>query len=238
MRSVLLLFLLNFLVAYASADIPESDRSRKAINRVEAALSADLSHKSLKLGAPIFIQITKQPAELRVFVEDDSGRFRPFRTYPICAYSGGLGPKKRQGDGKSPEGIYSIRPRQMNPASSYHLSFNLGYPNAFDRSKGYTGDFLMVHGRCVSIGCYAMTDPAMDEIWTLMVNAFSHGQRDIQVHIFPYKMNWPVRSLPRPHPDFDFWSGLAPAWTQFARTEIPPKISVAAGQYVIEAAGR
>ena len=121
----------------------------------------------------------------------------------------------------------------MNPASSYYLSFNLGYPNAFDQSKGYTGDFLMVHGRCVSIGCYAMTDPAMDEIWALMTAAFQHGQREIDVHIFPYQMNWPMSASVPNHPDSEFWKSLAPAWKRFAQDRIRQKSVLRAGNILL-----
>ena len=215
------------------AEIPETRRSKKAIERVNTALVNALAEKKLRLGAPVFIQITKKPAELKVYIESDDGTFQLFQTYEICAYSGGIGPKKKRGDAKSPEGFYSVRPDQMNPASSYHLSFNLGYPNAFDRSKGYTGDFLMVHGDCVSIGCYAMTDAAIEEIWALMTAAFEEGQSQIDVHIFPFRMNWPQRAVLPNHPDRQFWSTLAPAWAAFAKTQIPPIITVASEQYVI-----
>ena len=217
----------------AYGDVPRSSRSEAAIMRFEHQLRQDLEHAGLELGAPIFIQITKAPAELTVYAQTRAGTFKEFRTYPICAYSGGLGPKKRQGDRKSPEGFYTIGPSQMNPASSYHLSFNLGYPNALDRSKGYTGDFLMVHGSCVSIGCYAMTDSVIEEIWTLMAAAFESGQRNIDVHIFPYRMNWPMRLAPFDHPDRAFWQSLAPAWRAFLKTGKPPHTAVANGQYVV-----
>ena len=233
MRTVVSLIAAILTPTWAAADVPETRRSSAAIERVQSVLENDLNARNLEIGAPIFIQITKIPAELNVYVENQSGTFDHFRTYEICAYSGGLGPKKRQGDGKSPEGFYRVRAQQMNPASSYHLSFNLGYPNRFDRSKGYTGDFLMVHGRCVSIGCYAMTDPAMDEIWTLMAAAFERGQREIDVHIFPYRMNWPMRAALPQHPDRDFWQTLAPAWQAFAKDKIPPDITVADGQYIV-----
>ena len=215
------------------ADVPETRRSVAAIERVQGALERDLSAAGLEYGAPVFIQITKVPGELSVYLKTADGTFDHFRSYPICAYSGGLGPKKRQGDGKSPEGFYRIRSGQMNPASSYHLSFNLGYPNALDRSKGYTGDYLMVHGRCASIGCYAMTDPYMEEIWALMAAAFENGQREIHVHIFPYQMNWPMSAARLNHPDRAFWKTLIPAWKAFADSKRLPSITVADGQYVV-----
>lgn len=236
MRTFIVLLTTLLSLGLACAEVPESRRSLAAIERVKSALERDLSAKELEYGAQIFIQITKIPARLSVHIEGDDGRYRLFRTYPICTYSGGLGPKMREGDRKSPEGFYRVRPAQMNPASSFHLSFNLGYPNAYDRSKGYTGSYLMVHGDCVSVGCYAMTDPAIDEIWTLMTAAFEHGQREIQVHIFPFEMNWPMNTAIPGHPDQEFWAELIPAWKLFAAQRIPPQISVADGQYIVEPA--
>lgn len=229
------LFVCSQFGMQASGQVPESKRSKKAVTSVTPTLQSELSAKGLSLGKPLFIQITKIPAELRVFVERSDGTYQLFKTYPICRYSGGLGPKKKEGDGKSPEGFYTIKANQMNPSSSYHLSFNLGFPNSLDRQSGYTGSYLMVHGRCVSIGCYAMTDPAIEEIWSLMVAAFHNGQREIPVHIFPFRMNWPMREIYQNHPEYSFWRMLIPAWQAFSDTKIPPIITVAQGQYVVTA---
>ena len=182
---VAFLFLLG--LTGAAEPPPENSRSRAAIDRVRPALVAALEADGLSLGAPIFLRIFKQENELEVWLENGSS-FELFRTYPICKYSGSLGPKLQQGDWQAPEGFYFVRPRQMNPSSRFHLSFNLGYPNAYDRAHGRTGDFLMVHGRCVSVGCYAMTDPVIDEIWTLADAAFRGGQPFFRVHIFPFRM--------------------------------------------------
>ena len=83
---------------------------------------------------------------------------RRFATYPICLWSGRLGPKLREGDRQAPEGFYTVSAEQLNPNSRWHRSFSLGFPNAFDQAHGRTGSFIMVHGGCPSIGCYAMTD--------------------------------------------------------------------------------
>ncbi|WP_257390938.1 L,D-transpeptidase family protein [Snodgrassella alvi] len=107
----------------------------------------------------------------------------------MCTFSGGLGPKKAEGDGKSPEGFYAMRKSLLNPNSNYHLAFNIGYPNAYDRSKSYTGSYIMIHGKCVSIGCYAMTDNGIEEIYALVIQALSSGQTQVPIHIFPFKMN-------------------------------------------------
>jgi len=173
--------------AYA-AKMPETQRSQRAEARYAVPLENVLKQKSLELGNPVFLRITKTQSKkdtqgkLEAFVENDAGDFILFKTWNICTYSGELGPKLKQGDGQSPEGFYFVKPSQMNPYSSYHLSFNLGYPNAYDRAHDRTGDFLMVHGDCVSIGCYAMTDAGIEEIYTLVAAALKGGQPFVRVH--------------------------------------------------------
>ena len=177
-----------FLAFAQAGSIPSSRRSDIAYETAKPMLETALEAKGLKLGSDVYLRLTKEPAELTAFVADTDGKFQPFRTWPVCSVSGGLGPKLREGDGQAPEGFYAIKPGQMNPSSNYHLSFNLGYPNAFDRANGRTGSFLMVHGNCVSVGCFAMTDTGIEEIWTLMQAAYENGQTSIDVHIFPFPM--------------------------------------------------
>ncbi len=235
-RPFLLALILSFAPALEAQTIaaPESARSRAAVKRVMPELTQQLSDKGLSLGADVFIQILKQDNELRLYLKLSDGTFTLFKTYPICSWSGDLGPKRQEGDGQSPEGFYSIRPGQMNPASSYHLSFNLGYPNQFDRAHGRTGAFLMVHGACVSIGCYAMTNPAIEEIWTLMESAYKAGQTSIQVHAFPFAMTDENLKANADNDWADFWSTLKPAWTAFEETKRPPMVRVVGKSYRIE----
>ena len=159
----------------------------RPFNGSNRLLEQALQAQGLEFGSPIFIRIFKESKELEVWVENE-GRFRLFKMYPICTFSGDLGPKLQQGDQQSPEGFYFVTPGRMNPNSQYHLSFNLGYPNAFDRYHDRTGDFLMVHGDCVSIGCYAMTDAGIEEIYTIADAALRQGQAFFRVHVFPFRM--------------------------------------------------
>jgi murein L,D-transpeptidase YafK len=147
--------------------------------------------------APILIRIYKEEGTLEVWKQDRTGRFAVLKSYPICKYSGKLGPKIAQGDYQAPEGFYDITPDQMNPQSSEYLSFNIGFPNAFDRSLGRTGSFLMVHGGCRSVGCYAMTDYGIEEIYGLVYEAFQGGQAKIQLQAFPFRMT--TTNLVRPN---------------------------------------
>jgi murein L,D-transpeptidase YafK len=216
--------------AFAAAP-PETGRSRAAEARVAPRLGQEMAAAGLKLGATVFLRITKTPAMLELWVErTPGGAFSRFRSYPICTFSGGLGPKKRVGDGQAPEGFYAVAPGRMNPASSYHLSFDLGYPNAFDRSLGRTGSLLMVHGNCVSIGCYAMGDPAIEEIWTAMAAAMRAGQPFVRVHAFPFPMD--QIAAHRDAANDAFWANLKQGWDAFEQTKRPPDVSVSGGRYV------
>lgn len=234
-----LLPLLLALPAIAEANpLPESARSRAAVARVRPALDRELAEAGLRLGAPLYLRICKAESTLETFL-DDATRYRRFRSFPICAWSGQLGPKLREGDGQSPEGFYSVGPRQLNPASQFHLSFDLGFPNAFDRAHGRTGSYLMVHGRCVSIGCFAMTDPVIEVIWTLMTAALAGGQRAVPVHAFPFRMDAAdaeARIATSEHADF--WGQLRDGWQAFEQNGLPPRVAVRDRRYVVTPVNR
>jgi murein L,D-transpeptidase YafK len=195
----------------------------------------ELAGKDLEFGAPIFIRIFKKERLLEVWLKKDIS-FNLFKAYPICTYgSGGLGPKIRQGDGKAPEGFYFVTPSRLNPVSNFHLSFNLGYPNSYDSHHGRTGSALMVHGNCVSIGCYAMTDSGIEEIFTLADAAFRKGQSFFRVHIFPYKMTTENMEKYKENAWYGFWSNLKDGYDFFENNNrIPPNVEVRNGKYVFE----
>ena len=220
----------------AGRGVPESARSAEAVANLSPTLARDLEAEGLALGTPVYFRLTKQPAQLTAFVKTEEGAYRAFRTWPVCRVSGVLGPKRREGDMQAPEGFYGIAPDQMNPHSAYHLSFNLGYPNAYDRAHGRTGSYLMVHGDCVSIGCFAMTDESIEEIWTLMKAAFDGGQDEIPVHIFPFEMTAANLQRHAGHPDQAFWRSLAPAWVMFDETGHVPDVRVSGGDYQVSGA--
>ncbi len=211
----------------------QSDRARAAEARVKPGLERDLGKLGLRFGAPVFIRLFKREKELELWVEDDAQRFVLFRTYPICTYSGDLGPKQREGDNQAPEGFYRIAAGQLNPQSAYHLSFNLGFPNAYDRAHSRTGSFLMVHGSCVSIGCYAMGDEGIEEIYTLAAAAFRGGQVAFDVHALPFRLDAARLASETGSPWHAFWSELKPAYDSFEQSRRPPRIEVRARHYVI-----
>lgn len=229
------LLILALVLSYSSveaktSEIPTSTRSQEAINRVKHRLKRALNIKGFNLGDPIFIRVFKEPKKLEVWVKKGN-KFKRFKTYKICYFSGGLGPKFKEGDMQSPEGFYSVTPDKLNPESSYHLSFEIGFPNKFDRALGRTGSYLMVHGRCVSIGCYAMTDKRIEEIYTLMDAAFRNGQSFVRVHIFPFEMKGKNMGKHMWSPWYSFWSNLKEGYDFFEEKRRPPDIVVKNKRY-------
>lgn len=204
-------------------------------------LSHEIKGKIKKIGssenAPLYIRIFKEEAVLEAWKKKPDGTYALLKTYPICAYSGKTGPKKKEGDRQAPEGFYSITPGQMNPNSSYHLSFNLGYPNAFDRSYGRTGAHLMVHGSCSSRGCYAMEDEPIAEIYALGREAFEGGQRAFKVHAFPFRMTPENMARNRKSEHFAFWQNLKNGYDHFEITGKPPRVEVCNRTYVFNPEG-
>lgn len=189
--------------------------------------------KGLSLGAPIYIRIFKEESELEIWKRAADGRYRQIKTFPICTWSGTLGPKRAQGDFMSPEGFYDITAASLKPDSKYHLAFNIGYPNALDRALGRTGDFIMVHGNCVSVGCFAMTDTLMEEIYAFAREAFEGGAVRVPVHIFPFRMSGLNLKRHAADPARESWAPLKEAYDDFAQTFEPPRIGMCDKRYVI-----
>lgn len=231
------LLLLVAAAATASAkpvDVPSSPRAQAAEARVRPALQRDLAAAGLRYGAPVLVRLFKREHRLEVWV-DDGQRFRLFRHYPICTWSGRLGPKLQQGDGQAPEGVYRIGPAQLNPTSQYHLAFNLGYPNAFDRAHGRTGSYLMVHGNCVSIGCYAMGDGNIEEIYSLVAAALRGGQPSVPVLAWPFRFDASDAPSMLAHRTWGgFWQQLRAIDHAFDSTRRMPAVRVVDGAYRVQ----
>lgn len=241
---------LSFLAYFHARDPFQIDRER-ASRRIAAtvgrtlpgtpdlaALEPRLAAAGLSRGLPVFIRIFKAEFELELWMQRD-GRFQHFATYPICRWSGTLGPKLREGDHQAPEGFYAVDASALNPNSRWHRSFNLGFPNAFDRAHGRSGSFLMVHGGCASIGCYAMTDPVIDEVWRLITAALDRGQPRIPVHIFPFRMTTEAMQRMEGHPWHAFWGDLKAGHDHFEANLLPPRVTLCEGRYrIADAAGK
>jgi murein L,D-transpeptidase YafK len=195
---------------------------------------AELKAKNMKKESPILMRIFKEEAELEVWKQDESGRFALLSTYPICHWSGQLGPKIKAGDRQAPEGFYTITPGLMNPNSSEYLAINTGYPNAYDRANGLTGAFLMIHGGCSSAGCYAMTDEQIAEIYALAREAFFGGQMSFQLHAYPFRMTPLNMARHRNSPHMAFWEMIKQGYDRFEVTHLEPRIEVCEKRYIFD----
>ena len=235
MRSRFLFFICICLLGFSlqRTGIPKSTLSKKVVKSISIQLKKEFKTKGLKWGSQIFMRVFKKEKKFEVWVKNGE-KFKLFKTYSICYYSGGLGTKTKQGDGKSPEGFYFVKPNQLNPYSSYHLAFNIGYPNKYERLKGYTGSALMVHGRCVSIGCYAMGNSNIEEIYTLLQMALENNQPFIRIHIFPFKFTDAQMNSQRikKSKSYSFWKNLKEGYSAFEKTKVPPNVEVKNGKYV------
>ena len=227
-----------FIVAIAGAAVMAACSSAPAIpppadQPLQKETLMLLGRKGMEPGAPIFIRIFKEESELEVWKARDDGRFYHFKTYPICHWSGELGPKLKFGDRQAPEGFYLVNAFQMNPNSQFHLAFNIGYPNAYDRANDRTGDSLMVHGKCKSAGCYAMTDALMEEIYGLVRESFKGGQEYFHVHAFPFRMTRENLVRNKKSPWYPFWLTLKQGYDFFEDSRLPPTVAVCERRYIV-----
>lgn len=198
----------------------------------EDTLVKRLADLNANMGDPVYIRIFKEDSLLEVWIRSGT-EYALLKNYFICAYSGALGPKEKEGDKQAPEGFYEVKKEYLNPNSKFHLSFNLGYPNLYDKAHKRTGSFLMVHGNCVSIGCYAMTDKKIEEIYALVESALKHGERFVPVHIYPFKMTKENMAEHSQSKWYDFWMNLKEGYDYFEAEKVPPTIKVENAVYVI-----
>lgn len=218
------------LIALSSCT-QEAYRSARDLAPIPAKTLALISEKGMDPGAPILMRSFKKESEIEVWKVGSDGKYALLKTYPMCRWSGQLGPKIRQGDRQAPEGFYDVTAAAMNPKSSLFLSFNVGYPNAFDRSHGRTGSHLMVHGACSSQGCFAMTDEAISEMYALAREAFASGQRSFQFQSYPFRMTAENLAKHRADAHFAFWKNLKEGSDIFEVTGQQPAWTVAGGRY-------
>ncbi len=229
---LILILLVLFPLMVQSGGVPSSDRSREAIARVKPKLESRMKQMGLEWGSPVFMRVFKEEKEFEVWIRKDSS-FVLFRTYPVCEYGWGeLGPKERRGDRQAPEGFYGVIPARMNPYSRYHLSFDIGYPNTYDQYHKRTGGALMVHGGCLSNGCFAMTDPLMEEIYALVDAAFRNSTDTLSIHIFPFRM---IPEKMKKHQNekwTSFWQNLKEGYDFFGQhSNNPPVVEIRDGKY-------
>jgi len=187
--------------------------------------------KNMTPAGAVLVRIFKLESELELWKRDNSGSFALLHTYPMCRWSGQLGPKKREGDRQAPEGFYEVNASRLNPKSRYYLSFDLGYPNKLERALGYTGTNLMVHGACSSSGCFAISDKSVSDVYAVAREALQSGQRLIQVQSYPFRMTPQNMASYRNSANFDFWVDLKKGYDRFEFTRQPPKFHFCEGRY-------
>ena len=188
--------------------------------------------------SPILVRVFKEESELEVWKQDTTGHFQILKIYPICRWSGDLGPKLHEGDRQAPEGFYTITPELMNPNSNYYLAINIGFPNSFDKANDRDGTFLMIHGDCWSSGCYAMTDEQIGEIYSLVRDLFVGGQPSFQIQAYPFRLTPANLARHRTNPNMDFWKMLKIGNDHFEATHLEPKVDVCNRSYVFDAQAR
>ncbi|MEH3119084.1 MAG: murein L,D-transpeptidase [Methylorubrum populi] len=206
--------------------------SSRSLTPIPPQTVALMQTRGMQQSDPILIRAYKKEAEMEVWKRGGNGQYALLKTFPICRWSGQLGPKTKQGDRQAPEGFYAITPGQMNPNSSYYLSFDVGYPNAVDRAKGGTGNYIMVHGTCSSAGCFAMTDASMSEIYAIAREAFNGGQRAFQFQSYPFRMTAANIAKFRNDPNAPFWKNLKEGSDYFEALKEEPRVAACGTKYV------
>jgi murein L,D-transpeptidase YafK len=207
----------------------------KATKGLPPKLLSLLREKKMPKYSPILVRVFKEEAELEVWKQDTTGRFQILKTYPICRWSGDLGPKLLEGDRQAPEGFYAITPALMNPNSNFYLAINVGYPNSFDKANNRDGSLLMIHGDCSSSGCYAMTDEQISEIYLLARDSFLGGRPSFQVQAYPFRLTPANLARHRNSPSLPFWKMLKIGNDHFETTHLEPKVDVCNRLYVFDA---
>ncbi len=207
----------------------------KATKELPPELLSLLQQKNMPKHSPILVRIFKEEAELEVWKQDTTGHFQILKVYPICRWSGDLGPKVYEGDRQAPEGFYTITPELMNPNSNYYLAINTGFPNAFDKANERDGSFLMIHGDCSSSGCYAMTDEQIGDIYSLARESFLGDRPSFQVQAYPFRMTPANLARHRTNPNMAFWKMIKEGNDHFETTHLEPKVEVCDRRYVFDA---
>ena len=230
---VIMAFAATMLSACQQEDVLDVSRLQgKPELRLSNATLSRMKALNMDRNSPIMIRIFKEEGVMEVWKANASNRYALLKSYQICAWSGMLGPKTKEGDRQAPEGFYDITKAQMNPNSRYYLAFNIGYPNAYDRSLNRGGTNLMVHGACSSSGCYSMTDAQVQEIFALANDAFAGGQQAFQIQALPFRMTAENMARHKASPNIDFWKMLKVGYDQFEISHRPPVVNVCNHSYV------
>jgi murein L,D-transpeptidase YafK len=235
LRRVLAITSLIVLAGCSASPRQSAYSNARAATPIPATTLAAMDQIGSNRDAPILIRAYKKESEIEIWKWTTSGRYALLKTYPVCRWSGKLGPKTREGDRQVPEGFYTVTPAQMNPNSSQWLAFNVGYPNAMERSLGRDGGDIMVHGTCSSRGCYAMTNEQIEEIYAVMREAFQGGQKSIQFQSYPFHMTAENLVKFRNDENFEFWKNLKEGSDRFEVTKKEPAVGYCGARYTFGA---
>ena len=219
------------LAALALAACSSSRQVKVKTGAVSVQTVSLMKRLDMPRNAPILVRVFKEEAVLEVWKQEENGRYGLLRSYEICKFSGRLGPKLRRGDKQAPEGFYAVSRRSLNPWSRNHLAFNIGFPNAYDRSLGRTGDSIMVHGGCKSVGCYAMTHKRVNEIYALVREALQSGQDFVPFQAFPFRMTEENMARHADDPNMPFWETLKPGYDALQKTGTTLRVAACPGRY-------
>lgn len=229
---ILAMSAVSFSLPAHGAELPTTPKAENLIAQTRQKIEQELRAKGFTVGQPIYVRIFKLPGTLELWMNKGKG-YDLFKTYQICEYSGFPGPKVYEGDWQSPEGFYNVSAKQMKPNSQYHLAFDIGYPNDFDNAQNRSGKLIMVHGDCQSVGCFAMGDHRIEEIYMLAHAALMKGQERFSVHIFPFQMTAKNMNKFAASPWMKFWKTLEPGFNFFEQSRQVPEVAVTNGEYVV-----
>lgn len=220
---------------FQSCNDASGARDVQAKARTVPKMSEYLAPGNMHVGSPVFLRAIKEDKILELWVQPKGSReFILVKRYPVAAMSGKLGPKEKEGDNQVPEGFYDVVPAALNPQSNYHLSFNIGYPNEYDRSLGRTGSFIMVHGSDVSAGCIAITDEGIEEVYTMVAEALKEGQKTVPIQVYPFVPTPSRLWQERKSPYFPFWKMMEKTWSWTEENKMPAPVIFENNQLVMK----
>lgn len=213
------------------ADIPRLVKIRK---RAEPRVAKLFTDAGLTYPCPsLMLRAFKHDAQLELWGAAHRGDAMTLvQTYPICAPSGELGPKREQGDEQVPEGCYTIH--RYNAWSGFHLSMRVDYPNASDRARGNRwnlGGAIIVHGGCATIGCIPIENEPIEEVFLASLDARRAGRHDTPIHILPTRLDADAMAMLRTHPHatpdrIELWEELQPIFEELERTHRVPSVEI------------
>ena len=227
MRLVLVLTLVSTSVL---ADKVKDIRTKRAADVKALVEKAGLTYPVDE----VYLRGFKKERTLELWASKTGQPMVLVKSWPFCAASGDLGPKRKEGDAQVPEGLYEVP--EFNPTSDYHLSMKVSYPNASDRLRSDAkrpGGLIYLHGNCASIGCIAIQDEPIEEVYLISIDA---KRRPIRFDIFPTHLNKEGLEGLKDPANADFWKELAPAYTAFEVNHRPVAFTVSkkTGAYVLK----